>query len=207
MKTRAGRPIGLAALLLIAAQAAGCGAGEDSVDDRLAKLDNLVPASGVVKVGGKPLAGVVVTFLPEDWAPAHGETDEEGRFTLETAARPGVIPGRYKVSMSYLVAADGRVLGLEERGGFVPDPAVATAVEKMPADYTSFEKTPLSAEVPAGGGEFPFEVDAQIDPPLPQPKDEEAGKAEAPEAPAGAEKAAEPEAPAEAEKPAAPPAE
>ncbi len=172
MHARTRRPIGLVALLQIAALAAGCGGApeEDSVDARLAKLEALVPVSGVVTVGGEPLPGVVVTFIPEEWAPAHGETDEDGRYTLETAARPGAIPGRYKVSMSYLVAADGRVLGLEPRSGFVPDPAVATAVEKFPPEYASPEKTPLTAEVRPDGGDIDFKLDVQIEPPAPQPE-------------------------------------
>ncbi|WP_165248223.1 carboxypeptidase-like regulatory domain-containing protein [Paludisphaera soli] len=172
MNARIRRPIGLASLLWIAVLAAGCGGGseEDTVDARLAKLEALAPVSGVVTVGGKPLPGVVVTFIPEEWAPAHGETDEDGRYTLETAARPGAIPGKYKVALSYLVAADGRVLGLEPRGGFVPDPAVATAVEKLPPEYVSPEKTPLTAEIPPDGGSFDFAVDAQIEPTSPEPE-------------------------------------
>ncbi|AMV37446.1 hypothetical protein [Planctomyces sp. SH-PL62] len=166
MKARAPLSIGLLAVLL----AAGCGQPEDSVDDRLAKLEALVPVSGVVKIGGKAVPGVVVTFIPEEWAPAHGETDEEGKFSLITAARPGAIPGDYKVVLSYLVAADGRVLGLEDRAGFVPDPAVATATEKLPPSITSFENTPLAATIPDGGTTtLDFEVDAQLDAPAPTP--------------------------------------
>jgi hypothetical protein len=180
MNARIRRPIGLVAFLSIAALAAGCGGGEseDSVDDRLAKLEALVPVSGVVTVGGKPLPGVVVTFLPDDWGPAHGETDDEGRYSLETAARPGAIPGTYKVAMSYLVAADGRVLGLDSRSGFNADPAVATAVEKLPPEYASTEKTTLTAEIPPNGGAIDFVIDAQVEPPAPQPEESAAPAAE-----------------------------
>ncbi|MDG3005340.1 hypothetical protein [Paludisphaera mucosa] len=170
MIARLSLPIGLIASAMLAALAAGCGPAEESVDDRLAKLDRLAPVTGVVKVGGKALPGVVVTFVPREWAPAHAETDDEGRFTLETAARPGAIPGEYKVVLSYLVAADGRVLGLGPRGGFVPDPAVATATEKLPASVSSLERSTLAATVPPEGTTVDFDVDARVEVSEPGPR-------------------------------------
>ncbi|WP_165068155.1 carboxypeptidase regulatory-like domain-containing protein [Paludisphaera rhizosphaerae] len=175
----------LAALWLFAALAAGCGGNSDDfMDERLAMLEKLVPASGTVKVGGKPLKGVVVTFLPKEWTSSVGETDDEGRFELMTASRPGGLPGEYKVALSYLVSADGRVLGASSRGGMVPDPAIATAVENIPPNFSSLDKTTLSAVIPPEGStNLTFEVDVQVEPAKPkaEPKEESEKPAEAPQ--------------------------
>lgn len=168
---------------LVALLTAGCGGGEDDIDKRLAMLDAAVPAGGIVKIDGKPLAEVVVVYFPDEegGAPGHGETDEEGRFSLTTASRPGAVPGKYRVTLSYLVATDGRVLGLEPRSGLVPDPAVASASEKIPPQFSNLAKTTLTAVVPSGGGEAEFHIDARIDPPPQQPPAEEPQAAEAPQ--------------------------
>lgn len=170
------RRIGPAALLLVSALAAGCGgSSDDFMDERLAMLERLVPVKGTVKVGGKPLAGIVVTFLPKEWVSSLGETDAEGRFELKTAGRPGALPGEYKVALSYLVSTDGRILGLSARGGIVPDPAIATASEKLPPAVASLEKTTLTAVVPEdGSSDLTFEVDAQVEPSTPKPEDDPA---------------------------------
>jgi hypothetical protein len=172
--------LGFTALLIAVA---GCGAPADDVDARLAQLEHLAPASGVVRVGGKPAPGVVVAFFSGSWAPAHGETDEEGRYTLETASRPGAVPGTYKVTLSHLTATDGRVLGLAERSGFTPDPAVATATEALPPTAASMDRTTLTATVPPGGSDsLDFNIDAPaIDVPTPKPEAE--GEAEGEAAP------------------------
>ena len=179
MKTRSdGRRI-LPALALLAALIAGCGEPEDaSVDDLLARLDSLVPVTGVVTAGGKPVEGVVVTFLSDGWGTAHGETDEEGRFTLTTASRPGALVGTYKVVLSLLVAENGRVLGLGSRSSLTPDPDMATAKELFPPSVSSLGETALTATVAPEGGTFPFEVDVQL-PDLAPPPDAEAEDVEA----------------------------
>ncbi|WP_337174963.1 hypothetical protein [Paludisphaera sp.] len=181
---------GIAACLLAAAVASpGCGDGEpvDEIGDRLAQLENLVPASGVVRVDGKPAPGVVIALFSGSWAPAHGETDEEGRYTLETAARPGAVPGTYKVTLSRLISTDGVVLGLADRSGFTPNPAVATATEEMPADLASMDRTALTVTIPPGGSEsLDFNVEAP-------PKPEAETEAPATPAEAGATPATTPE--------------
>lgn len=154
---------------LLAAFTAACGPAKDDIDERLAQLDKLVPASGIVKVGGKPMAGVVVAFVPDGWALAHGETDEDGRFTMETAARPGVVPGDYKVTISYLLAKNGKPLGLGPRSAFPVHPDLPSAVEKLPPSYASLDKTEVRVTIPlAGAPDLVFDVDAKIDPAQPE---------------------------------------
>lgn len=142
------RSIRLVAPWLLAALAVGCGGNSDDfIDDRLAMLERLVPVSGTVKVGGKPLAGVVLTFLPKEWTSSLGETDADGRFELQTAGRPGALPGEYKVALSYLISPDDRILTLDSRGGLTPDPGLLNAKEMLPPSVSSLEKTTLTAVV------------------------------------------------------------
>lgn len=88
---------------------AGCGRGA-------IKPPHTVPVTGVVLKGGKPAAGVKVTFHPRfdtgtvKFAPS-GLTDKNGRFTLSTAAaNDGAPPGEYSVTFELLKAAS------DERG-------------------------------------------------------------------------------------------
>lgn len=65
----------------------------------------LVNVSGKVTLGGKPLVGAAVTFQPvseDQEAPSSfGKTDEEGKYTLETATgETGAIPGPHTVRIS-----------------------------------------------------------------------------------------------------------
>lgn len=134
----------------------GC-AGEGEPDE--VDFSRLVPVQGVVRVNGKTAPGLVVTFLPKQWAASNGETDETGAFALETAHRPGAFPGDYKVAVSYLVSAEGEPQGIDARGSMTPSPGMATAEEKLPPKYSSLDHTELTAVVGPAGGTFEFDLD------------------------------------------------
>ncbi len=73
-------------VVLACAVAAGCGSG-NSQD---IPAPRTVPVTGSVRLNGKPVAGVRVTFHPQfDIGPVkftpNGETDKEGRFAPVTA--------------------------------------------------------------------------------------------------------------------------
>lgn len=70
----------------------GCGEGKDP-------LPELVKVTGIVKVREKPVADVVVIFMPESPVQeARGWTDADGRFALTYRDNvPGAVPGRYYV--------------------------------------------------------------------------------------------------------------
>ncbi|MCA9115872.1 MAG: hypothetical protein KDA79_12370, partial [Planctomycetaceae bacterium] len=67
---------GLIAVLTVA----GCGGGGEEVS-----IDGLVPVGGTLTVDGKPLDGVVLTFVPETSVNNRGgagKTDAAGGFTV-----------------------------------------------------------------------------------------------------------------------------
>lgn len=89
---------------LVCAAAVGCGGSGGLSAPKTA------PVSGTVLVKGKPVAGVKVTFHPQfdmgavKFTP-NGDTDKDGRFTLNTAAGgAGAPPGDYAVTFELLRA-------------------------------------------------------------------------------------------------------
>src|SRR5436190_10000431 len=109
------------------------------------KYPDPVPVEGVVTLDGKPLENAYVNFVPNgaDMLTASGTTDASGNFALETgsgpAAKPGAIPGRYKVCISSLVKPDGT------RVVFDPSkpPAMQLALESLPSRYSEAALTLL----------------------------------------------------------------
>jgi hypothetical protein len=156
----------------------GCdvaGPGDDEPPD----YTKVVKAEGKVLIDGKPYSGVVVTFLPPKWSASNGETKADGTYSLQTAGKSGALPGEYKVAISYLVSADGEAQGLAPRSAMSPPPGMATAREKLPAEYSDLSRTTLKATVPAtGSGTFDFDIKAGLDSPPPQePPTEKPAKA------------------------------
>jgi hypothetical protein len=140
----------------------GCGTGAP-VDDRLRALDPkaLVPVDGLATINGKPVAKVVVTFLPPS-GPAIGtaETDEHGKYELQTMGSKGVLPGNYKIAISYMVSDKGVPQGMTRSGAFRSNTVSFT--ERLPAEYADLGRTKLSAKVGPQGGNFNFDVLASI---------------------------------------------
>ncbi|UUO05371.1 carboxypeptidase-like regulatory domain-containing protein [Blastopirellula sp. J2-11] len=67
-----------------------------------AKGPALAPLQGLITDDGTPIAGMNVTFSPQqDGAASWGITDAEGKFTLHYIdGREGVLPGEHLVSIS-----------------------------------------------------------------------------------------------------------
>jgi hypothetical protein len=98
------RPAFLLSATLAAGVLAGCGSG---TSDQPA-FPELLPVSGVVNQGGKPVTGGDVRFTPEPTRSGFMYTAEvgaDGRFTLQTVRttdgkgerKPGAPAGQYKV--------------------------------------------------------------------------------------------------------------
>jgi hypothetical protein len=143
----------------------GCGGGGPA----------LYPVSGVVTVGGKPTAGVSVTFAPVDGRPASaGKTNSSGAFVLvSSTGRSGALAGKHKVILSLQTESSG--------GGNFADPAVREAEFKkrevsmkggkkgaptaedmkgatIPPEYSNPQKTPLEYEVKEQSNKFDVPV-------------------------------------------------
>jgi hypothetical protein len=158
-------------LILIAVAAAfvsGCGGGSHAV-----------PSTGTVLVDGKPVAGLVVMFVPKDTKlgkMASGRTDESGAFTLTTnRTNDGAMTGEYKVLVkeisdnSNYVAANAVVPKPNDKGykdlqrSFQGANRTAAQTVRIALEFGDPEKTTLKATVKpsANDNKFKFEVSAR----------------------------------------------
>jgi hypothetical protein len=125
------RPRRLLVLCLCCAGLPGCGP----------RGETLLPVSGKVRFGGKPLAAGTVVFHADRAAgngtphEPRGEISPEGVYHLTTAGRPGAPAGRYKVT----------VLAVKEAAN--PTDPYAEPKWLVPPRYVRPEDTPLSVEV------------------------------------------------------------
>jgi hypothetical protein len=110
--------------LLLALLLAGC-RGEPAV--------KLVPVSGRITVGQKPLVRVAIQLVPDGSKGTHapagaGQTDEDGSFRITTPPHgDGAVPGHYKVLL------------------------VSYPANSVPPSYANAQKTPLWVEIPPEG--------------------------------------------------------
>ena len=124
----------------------GCGGGAEG------DPTNLVKATGQVVKGDTPVAGVNVSYQPDDGTKGtggFGTTDAQGNFSLmHRSGKEGIEPGRYRVTLSKFVKPDGS-----------PIPPGESAMdhngkESMPAKLTNPETTNFRPEVKDGGEPF-----------------------------------------------------
>jgi hypothetical protein len=118
------RRLGPALLTLCIVAAGGCGKGL-----------KLVPVSGVVVNGNKPVSRATIAFAA-DASPGtqtldgYGSTDDEGKFTIQTITQgPGVPAGHYKLVL-HSETASARLI---------------------PNSITSLTTTPLVVDIPEDG--------------------------------------------------------
>lgn len=156
----------------LAALAVGCGDGESVT---------VHPVSGKLTRGGKPLAGVMVTFTPtavgNTNAPgvsSSGLTNANGEFVLVTqTGKSGAIAGKHKVQLTVPTKTDTgggnwgdpafiekmtkqRQAGLN--AGASGAPVAEEKSDLVPAEYADGEKTPLTYEVKPGSNSFDIPI-------------------------------------------------
>jgi len=109
----------------------------------------LVTVEGTARMDGKPLSGVLVSFLPEvakgnTGRQASGMTDENGRFRLTyddpENPRPGAVVGWHVV-----IVSDPEMENLDNPKRFQR--------RQIPQPYRMATQSPLSQEVKAGGSQ------------------------------------------------------
>lgn len=126
-------------LLLIPCTALLCGCGRQS----------LLPVTAVVKLDGRPLSNVLVTFVPmssDEATPfrSMGATDANGQAKLQAeSGESGAVTGKHRVIIEDLAvldaprSEDGTVLAMPER--------------RFPSLYSDLARSPLTAEIAANG--------------------------------------------------------
>jgi hypothetical protein len=136
--------------LILVLSVAGCGGGNTVT------VEGLVPVGGTLLVDGKPLDGVVLTFVPEiseNNRGGAGETDASGAFTVThlNAQEPGLPPGKYRIYYSRMRLPDGSAAP-ELKEGEQPDPD-NIQVETLPTHLTTSDpQYPAEmVEIPEGG--------------------------------------------------------
>lgn len=125
----------------------------------------LVPAKGIVKLDGKPVAHVHVCFWPEEDGAdlmkrgyGMGISDVEGHFVIKDLyGNEGIFPGKYKVTVSLYVDRKGKPIPPNSK----PDEVYGGARDIMPRQYNDPRTTPLRAEVPATGLNKTFEISSR----------------------------------------------
>lgn len=91
------RLLNLAAILAALVGSAGCGSSDGP---------KLVDAGGTILFQSRPVADASVVFVPEKGPVATGISDFDGKFTLSTGSRHGVVVGPAKVAVVINAPAD-----------------------------------------------------------------------------------------------------
>jgi hypothetical protein len=161
MMQQSGKRDGLCAGLLVAGllaivSLAGCGgSGVTPAPD----VGPLAPVSGIVTMDGEPVAGATVFFRPavaKQFNGALGATDASGKYELKSDVgngefKPGAPLGKYQVTVSKFVKADGTSL---PAGKLLTDPKeMLGAHESIPVEYSATSEL-LTFEVTSAGGKF-----------------------------------------------------
>jgi len=145
-RTRLASGVAFLALTLLG----GCGWKRDPV---------LAPASGTVTHAGKPLAHVLVRFMPAErgiapeWI-SEGTTDQMGRFVLVSARGPGAVVGKHRVTVSEGPVPDD----IREDQARVTDWLRTLDGRPLPERFGTSATSPLEATVDEGGSSIDFEL-------------------------------------------------
>ena len=102
------------------------------------KGPNVAKVSGVATHKGQPVPNLRLTFQPDVGRPSWGDTDENGRFTLEyDADNKGALVGKHTVSAAFQASSPE-----QEMSGKVP-----ASVRAVTAKYGDSLNSPLKIEI------------------------------------------------------------
>jgi hypothetical protein len=155
------------AVLVVVVALIGCGPGSG--------FPKTYPVTGTVKFKGKPVDGAMVTFqLEEGKENAIGTTNTDGEFSLSMfQPNDGAVPGRYRVAVSKLPAAEVVSTALppgQIASGDLPDdyeppaqtvrpPSAGKSKSEIPVTYANDQTSGLRATVTdAGPNNFDFDL-------------------------------------------------
>jgi hypothetical protein len=147
---------------LILLTCAGCGS------DQL----RVYPVSGTISFDGKPMqGGGAIAFIPtegQNGKTAGGVIDDDGNYTLSTYAEgDGSIPGKFRVIVTQAAAEEPEATP----DGTAPREPVESLSSDLliPAIYSDFKASPLTATVEETKQELNFELKRDAGPPPGQP--------------------------------------
>jgi hypothetical protein len=139
------RKTSITTLVLCSALLTGCGKTKES-------WEQVYPAKGIVNFGGKPVAGAVISLIPQD--PEIPDTvrptataKEDGTFEIGTYSKADGAPeGKYKVLVLHYPVIGSKA-------------SPAAGPNDLPRKYSKAETTDLLVEVVAPNTEFqPLEL-------------------------------------------------
>lgn len=120
----------------------------------------LASVEGTVQLDGKPLAAAGIAFHPVAGGPlGSATTDADGHFRIESANKPGLIPGQYQVTVVK-----------KETSGFLADKSGLSAgiapggikeTWLVPQKYAAPNTSGLTADVKVGMSPLVFELKSQ----------------------------------------------
>jgi hypothetical protein len=128
---RTSSPLTLGFAFLLTCSLAGCG-------------DNLVSVGGTATLDGEKMTKGSVTFHPVGEGPlGQGQIQSDGTFTISTASKEGLPPGKYKVTV---VATEDPPPAPEGPG------AVEVAPKSLlPPKYGNPKTTDIEFDIPSSG--------------------------------------------------------
>ena len=142
MQVRVQGKVSLALVAGVLSFVAGCGSG-------VRPIAGSVGVSGTVTLNGQPLEQGMVRFAPESGGKAQPATGQikNGKFTmLTTASSPGVVVGKYKVS----IISNKPFAPPALKPGTPPDPKAKFEPESLvPTKYNDIKTSGLEADVTA----------------------------------------------------------
>jgi hypothetical protein len=154
MQVRVQGRVSLALLAGVLTFMAGCGSG-------VRPIAGSVPGSGTVTFNGQPLEQGMVRFAPESGGKAQPATGQiqNGKFTMvTTASSPGVVVGKYKVS----IISNKPFTPPPLKPGTPPDPKAKLEPESLiPKKYNDIKTSGLEADVTAAVTSLEFALQGE----------------------------------------------
>ena len=110
---------------------------------------NAASVSGTITLDGQPLPSANVSFYPDggSGAPAYGQSDVNGRYSLSTGSDTGLAPGKY---VAVVVATKEPPQPYDAKGSEIPP------IPITPAKYANVETSDLRIDVKAGKNDIPL---------------------------------------------------
>jgi hypothetical protein len=124
---------------------AGCGKALAPMNDKV---------EGSIKVNGKPVGGVLVSFVPDGVSgllSGSAITDPNGKYEIQTGELPGAVIGKHNVLIQVGRGNPSRANDPQAVAGDPANAAAAPAKDspRIPPGYSNLQKPLLTVEVTA----------------------------------------------------------